>query len=331
MNLKFSALFCFLLIGFDHIESRNLYVSSNLGNDHNEGLSLLEAFKTIQYASSVSQPGDTILIASGIYKSSSKFLIKITHSGTKENWIVYKNLEITRPILYVSNEAAITISLVSYIQIEGMEITIDPEYLGKNIIQEPANNLTSKGNGIQVERSQSNNYLSHHIRIKNNYIHDCQGNGIDIFSSDYVDILYNTIQANGNFSMSSNCGIRVQFLSAFDQLAGDHIQIMYNIISEHRQQGSLAKINSSCEENYCASGIVLRNNRYDPLNGFKTNYLLPIHISNNIIYASIISANPSCFIRAPLGCHFATRLVAMPQVPPMACQSSSPASRASCK
>ncbi|MEP7195185.1 MAG: choice-of-anchor Q domain-containing protein [Saprospiraceae bacterium] len=284
MGFRKAFLFNLLILLFPSLEARKIYVSSELGNDHNEGSSLKDALKSIQYAASVSQPDDTILIAGGNYRSNSKNLINIIHSGTKDKWITFKNLDSNRPVLFVSNEAAISINYASYIQIEGLEITIDPEFITKNKNPEMLNNLTSKGNGIQIERSRDPAYLSHHIKIKSNYIHDCPGNGIDIFSADYIEISYNQIQANGNFSISSNCGIRMQFLTAFDYEVKDHISIISNLISNHRPSGTLAKVNNSCEENYGASGIVIRNNRFDQLQALKVAYVLPIRIANNVIY-----------------------------------------------
>ncbi len=284
MKIRFFSLWIVIGLACNIGLSRNIFVSVKTGSDKNDGTSLDQAFKSIQYAALVSQPGDTVLIAPGQYKSSTKHLFRISQSGSPDHWIVYKNLEIDRPVLYVSNEAAISIQLASYIQIEGMEITIDPDFISKNNNPEQVHHLTSKGNGIQIEKTKDEHYLSHHIRIKNNYIHDCPGMGIDVFSADYIEILFNTIQANGNLSMISNCGIRMQFLNAFDQIDCDHILIQYNTISDHRQQGPLAKINNSCEENYGGSGIALRNNRFAIYNPHIVAYVMPILISNNIIY-----------------------------------------------
>ncbi|MFN8280229.1 MAG: right-handed parallel beta-helix repeat-containing protein [Saprospiraceae bacterium] len=264
--------------------SRQLFVSSATGDDHHDGTTMALALKTLQYAANMSQPGDTINIAQGIYRSGQKNLLRISQNGTVDHWIYYKAYGQERPILYISNESAISFNLASYIQIEGLEITQDPEYISRFSNFDQKDNITSKGNGILFERSRNEGYLSHHIRLKNNFIHDCPGTAIDVNSADYLDFVFNTIQANGNLSSNNNCGIRMQFLSAFDQKPGDHIQIMYNSISDHRQQGALARINNTCEESYGGAGIAMRNNRFDPYQANRPAYQHGILISNNIIY-----------------------------------------------
>ncbi|MCC6814880.1 MAG: T9SS type A sorting domain-containing protein [Saprospiraceae bacterium] len=279
-------LFLFIIIFLVIIDvfSRSLYVSSSKGSDKNSGESKSQAFLTIQYAADQSQAGDTILIDSGYYASYHKVLLRITRSGEKGRPIVYKNLYSQRPVFYVSNEAAISLLNVFYIEIEGIEITSDPDFENRFTNQEFPFNLTSKGHGIQIERSRDPNFFSHHIRIKDNYIHDCPGSAIDVFSADYLEILFNTLESNGRFSSVSNCGIRIQFLQELDQANTDHIKIMYNQISNQRIQGTLSKINNSCEENYGASGIAIRNNRFDPLQALKLAYSQKIRICDNLIY-----------------------------------------------
>ncbi len=264
--------------------ARQVFVSSTFGSDKNTGSSLKDAFQTLQYAADQSQPDDTIYVAPGVYKSMAKQVLKITRSGLDKQWIHFKNLESIRPIIYVTNESGITISFASYIQIEGFDFISDPELITRIIKLEQENNLVAKGNGIQIERSRDPNFLSHHIRIKDNYIHDCPGNGIDIASADYLEILFNRIEANGKFSSISNCGIRIQFLTELDKTEVDHVQILYNQITNHRLQGALSKINNSCEENYGASGIAIRNNRFDPIQYNKLAYTQKIKICDNLIY-----------------------------------------------
>lgn len=238
----------------------------------------------MQYAADQSQPDDTILVAPGVYKSNNKYLLRITRSGESMRWIVFKNLEANRPVLYISNEAAISIYNAAFVHVEGFEITSDPEFSKRSTNTELTDNLTSKGNAIQTERSRDPKVFCHHIKIKDNYIHHCPGSAIDIYSADYIEIVFNKLIANGMFSTVNNCGIRLQFLTEYDQSKSDHILILYNEISNHRTVGSLAKVNNTCEENYGASGIVLRNNRYDPLQALKTAYLQKCNIANNLIY-----------------------------------------------
>lgn len=63
------------------------YVSDYIGNDSNNGLSENTPFKTIQRASDLTNPGDTVYVMNGTYQSAQPewSVVSITRSGTASN------------------------------------------------------------------------------------------------------------------------------------------------------------------------------------------------------------------------------------------------------
>ena len=67
--------------------SGQMYVNGTTGNDENDGLTPGTAFKTINKAAQEAQPGNTVLVAAGLYREH----IKPARGGTSENSrIIYK-------------------------------------------------------------------------------------------------------------------------------------------------------------------------------------------------------------------------------------------------
>ena len=76
-------MFCSLQSAYNQIPPlpKKYYVRLNGGSDRNNGTSESTAFRTIQKAADVAQPGDTILVYSGIYRER----VKPPRGGTSEN------------------------------------------------------------------------------------------------------------------------------------------------------------------------------------------------------------------------------------------------------
>ncbi len=72
-------------ISSDILSIQNLWVDAVNGNDNNNGLSASTAFRTIQHAANLAQPGTTIHILPGTYRES----ITPANSGTASSPILY--------------------------------------------------------------------------------------------------------------------------------------------------------------------------------------------------------------------------------------------------
>ncbi len=187
------------------------YYVSGSGNDNNSGLSTSSAFKTIQKAADLTNPGDTVLIMNGVYTNIGKAgsVVSIKRSGTANAWIRYKAYPGHFPKIQHNTWNGITISnKASYIEINGLEvignnanITLDYAMSEKTNKQNPLTN----GNCISVD-GRTNGHV-HHIRILNNKVHDCGGAGISAIQADYVTIDNNVVFNNAWYSVYGCSGI----------------------------------------------------------------------------------------------------------------------------
>ncbi|MEH1938449.1 MAG: right-handed parallel beta-helix repeat-containing protein [Nostoc sp.] len=188
-----------------------IYYVSGTGNDENSGVSSSSAFRTIQKAADVTNPGDTVLIMNGVYTNSAKAgsVVNIKRSGNAKAWIRYKAYPGHFPKIQHNTWNGIVISNgASYIEINGLEVignnanvTLDYAMSQKTNKQNPLTN----GNGINVD-GRKNGHV-HHIRILNNKVHDCGGGGISVVEADYVKVDNNTVFNNAWYSVYGNSGI----------------------------------------------------------------------------------------------------------------------------
>jgi len=86
MKLNLLFIITILLLPFNTLAT-NYYVL-NSGNDNHSGLSLADAFRTLQHAADIVASGDSVLVTDGIYKG---FDIREVY-GSAENPIVFKAL-----------------------------------------------------------------------------------------------------------------------------------------------------------------------------------------------------------------------------------------------
>ncbi|WP_257236590.1 hypothetical protein [Nostoc sp. 'Peltigera malacea cyanobiont' DB3992] len=107
------------------ISSATTYYVSGNGNDRNSGLSTSSAFRTLQRAANLTNPGDTVLIMNGQYKNGPKngSVLGIKRSGTANAWIKYKAYPGNSPKIQHNTWNGISISNgASYIEINGLEV-----------------------------------------------------------------------------------------------------------------------------------------------------------------------------------------------------------------
>ena len=188
-----------------------IYYVSGSGDDKNSGISTSSAFRTIQKAADITNPGDTVLIMNGVYTNLAKApsVVSIKRSGTANAWIRYKAYPGHLPKIKHNTWNGILISSgASYIEINGLEvignnanITLDYALSQKTNRSNP---LTS-GNCINID-GRANGHV-HHIRILNNKVHDCGGAGIGALQADYVKVDNNTVFNNAWYGVYGCSGI----------------------------------------------------------------------------------------------------------------------------
>ncbi|MBK7231608.1 MAG: right-handed parallel beta-helix repeat-containing protein [Saprospiraceae bacterium] len=264
--------------------ARDIYVSVSNGLDTNDGSKPTKALQTLQAAADMTRPGDTVWVDFGVYQSKAKEILRIRNSGSEKKWIVYKNISENKPILKIHYDAGIFLESVSYISIEGFEITQDVDWYGRKYLGADPDFVTSTGNGIVCPRVSQLSKISHHIKIQDCEIHSCPGSGIFLQCADYLTIQFNHIHHNGEMNLTNNSGIRLQQLVEFDQKEGIHNLINGNTVHHQRRSSRLEEEISFCEKTYSGSGISVRDNRYFLLEGTTKAYHQNIQISNNVLH-----------------------------------------------
>ncbi len=239
------------------------YYVSGSGNDKNSGLSTSSAFRTIQKAADLTNPGDTVLIMNGVYTNSPKdgSVINIKRSGTANAWIRYKAYPGNFPKIQHNTWNGILISSgASYIEINGLEvvgnnanITLDYAMSEKTNKQNP---LTS-GNCINLD-GRINGHV-HHIRIVNNKVHDCGGAGISAIQSDYVTVDNNVVFNNAWYSVYGCSGISMLSNWNFDNNQGYKMFITNNKTYNNRMYIPWIAVGKITDGN----GIIIDSTRND--------------------------------------------------------------------
>jgi len=242
-------LLCFLAAtpGF----SRDWFVSAK-GDDAATGTTAATAFRTLQKAADLTEPGDTVLVGDGIYLDAptadsqplpslidkdtigATSLLRITQSGRPDAWITWKAAPGQHPELRPQSWAGIAIH-ASYIAIDGLTITGANDALvlinaikeGKNEKADPRYNT----NGIIVEgRHLSPERKPHHVIIRNCTVSKCPGGGIVGLEMDHLTIEDNRIFDNCWYMRYGGSGITTLNNWASDDAPGYHVVIQRNLV-----------------------------------------------------------------------------------------------------
>ena len=248
------------------------WVSTN-GSDTADGLSQATAFKTLQRAESVTNPGDVVNILPGTYTApNTHAALQIDRGGTADAWITYKAAPGAKIQVSPNNWTGIDV-LAPYITVEGFEIIGNARNVTMAFALQHANDGTipqTNSYGVGIE--------SHHVQILNNSIHDNSGHGIG-GGGDYVTIAGNDVYGNGNWSPYATGGVsQVQLgTQQFDYAPGYHNYIINNRIHDNVELiGNLAANGAITDGN----GIIIDSNQF----GFSsTPYTGRTLISNNVL------------------------------------------------
>jgi parallel beta-helix repeat protein len=213
----------------------NIYYVSGTGDDGNTGRSTTQAFRTLQRAADLTQPGDTVFAMNGVYTSpANTTTLDIRTSGTPGNWIRYRAYPGHTPKLQLaSNWSGIGVSGASYILVEGFtvqgnaaSITLEEAQREQNNLNNPRtiSNCIGVANHFQVPSQRP-----HHIVIRGNTVLDCPGGGIYSNYADYLQIEDNVVARNAFYSPYGNSGISVYQNCDIDTVTGVKIIIRRNI------------------------------------------------------------------------------------------------------
>ncbi|MEH1765130.1 MAG: right-handed parallel beta-helix repeat-containing protein [Nostoc sp.] len=241
---------------------KTYYVSGN-GNDKNSGLSTSSAFRTIQRAADLTNPGDTVLIMNGVYTNSPKdgSVINIKRSGTANAWIRYKAYPGHLPKIQHNTWNGILISNgASYIEINGLEVVGNNANITLDYaMSQKTNKLNPLTSGSCINVDGRKNGHSHHIRIVNNKVHGCGGAGISAIQSDYVTIDNNVVFDNAWYSVYGCSGISMLSNWNFDNKQGYKMFVINNKTYNNRMYIPWIAVGKITDGN----GIIIDSTRND--------------------------------------------------------------------
>ena len=190
-----------------------VYHVSGSGSDSNDGMSPASAFRTLQKASNLTLPGDTVLVMNGDYTNpyAATSVLKIERSGTRRGFITYKNYPGHHPRVVVNSNNWQGIAIrASYIVVEGFEVagnaastTYEYAYSQKDNLLNPA----TGANGILADGRNTGTLRN--IIIRGNYVHHVPGCGAGAIAADYVTICDNVVHSCAWWNPYGNSGISV--------------------------------------------------------------------------------------------------------------------------
>jgi parallel beta-helix repeat protein len=207
------------------------YVSPN-GNDRNRGLTPSSAFRRLQRAADLTNPGDTVLIMNGVYTNANRngSVVEIKRSGRANAWITYKAYPGHQPKLRLNGWHGVSITDgASYIEVKGLEIIGNNGNVSLNYAKSQRyNRLNPLTNGNCIYVKGKNNAVTHNINIIGNKVHSCGGAGIGIEESDYVKVDNNEVYNNAWYSVYGSSGISLLQARSIDNRSDKYKMFITN-------------------------------------------------------------------------------------------------------
>ncbi|MDF5708755.1 MAG: choice-of-anchor D domain-containing protein [Nostoc sp. S4] len=190
-----------------------VYYVSGTGNDSNNGLKEISAFRTLQKAADLVKAGDTVYVMNGTYEQSkypNNPVLGINQKhGTSSAPITFAAYPGHNPVIKSTNFQAINIVGSSYIVIEGLTMVGANDQITLKYAQSQESNKLNpltNGAGIYIQPDKENN-ISHHIVIRNNTISKFGSAGIGSKEADYLTIEGNTVSETSWYSPWGASGI----------------------------------------------------------------------------------------------------------------------------
>ena len=236
--------FAFISLVTLPLSAATWHVNGN-GDDARDGKTPATAFRSLQKAADLVEPGDTVLIGDGIYTNdntaSESAVLTIKRSGREDAWITYKAAPGAKPDIRPIGWSGILITS-SYNIIDGLRVTggndgivfLDAladekikEKDGKNYPGSPRFNT----NGIFFNgRLNPTDAKPHHLIVRNCIVSKCPGGGITGIEMDYFTVEDNLVFDNAWFMRYGGSGITTLNNWAFDDKPGYHIIIRRNLV-----------------------------------------------------------------------------------------------------
>lgn len=249
-NRYFLLYIALLLFATFRLSAQDYYISALSGNDTNSG-SENAPFATINKGIAAVNAGGTVYVMNGTYTNqnygtalahssdgslsvnmSNPPAVTINKSGTEGNYITIRNYPNHSPKIIFDGKGGILISgPQSYVIIEGFEvqgpaadITYDMAVTERNwkvkCDQDGLNYTHNYFSGFGIWGGFSQNFLHHHIIVRNNIVHHTTGSGIRFNDSDHITIENNTVY--NTTWWTSNASSAIVFAETKSQSSSDN-------------------------------------------------------------------------------------------------------------
>ncbi|MEZ0607764.1 choice-of-anchor Q domain-containing protein [Fibrella sp. WM1] len=253
-----------LLLGLfliSHFVSATTWHVSGTGDDANDGKTPQTAFRSLQKAADLVQPGDVVLVGNGTYTNADKgngsAVLNITRSGTPAAWITWKARPGEHPEVRPVGWCGIQI-LGSYTIIDGLSVIGNNDSIvllkaqedGKKPTPDPYFNT----NGIFFNgRTNKPDQKPHHLIVRHCVVAKCAGGGIVGIEMDYLTVEDCRVYDNAWFMRYGGSGITTLNNWAYDDAPGYHIIIQRNFVWNNKTLVAWEKIGKLSDGN----GILL--------------------------------------------------------------------------
>ncbi len=244
-----------------HVGFAQVWHVSGTGNDANDGKTSATAFRSLQKAADLVQPGDVVWIENGTYTNADKgdgsAVLSIKTSGKPDAWITWKARPGHRPEIRPTGWNGIHVS-GSYHILDGLTVLGNNESTVLLAAQEDAKKPKAdpyfNTNGIFVEgRRKAPDAKPHHVTIRHCTVAKCAGGGIVGIEMDYFTVENCRVYDNAWFMRYGGSGITTLNNWAFDDAPGYHVVIQRNFVWNNKTLVPWEKIGKLSDGN----GILL--------------------------------------------------------------------------
>jgi parallel beta-helix repeat protein len=251
------------------VTNRTWYVSPEGDDTHTgTGPDAGDAWRTLQHAFSSILPGDTLLLADGTYEENDLLIRNLVADSSK--WTLIRSMNPLGAKIQSTGlwTHGVDIRNSAYLEIDGIEA-----YHSTG---------TGKGPGISIEEGHELPVGSHHITIRNCYIHDYGCGGINTHTAgDYVLIENNVVRGNAKVSEYNCSGISIYHPVAWDTLPGYHIIVRGNVTYENECDIPFTPGGFSNPTD--GNGIIVDDLRFDQNDAYEA-YTQKVLIENNLSF-----------------------------------------------
>ncbi len=240
--------------------AQTIYVSGT-GSDAADGKTMKTAFRSLQKAADVVQPGATVLIGNGDYtndeKGNGSAVLSINTSGKPNAWITWKAAPGQHPVIRPAGWAGIQVT-GSYNILDGISVIGANDSIvllqAQEDVKKPAADPRFNTNGIFFNgRTSKPDAKPHHLVIRNCVVHDCPGGGIVGIEIDYFTVEDCKVYNNAWFMRYGGSGITTLNNWRYDDALGYHVVIQRNYVWNNKTNVMWEKIGKLSDGN----GILL--------------------------------------------------------------------------